>query len=284
MSKYNNGKIYKIESHLGDLIYVGSTSKKNLNDRLLNHKQDYRNFKNGLNKTITSFKLFELYGIDTCRITLIEEVKCETKEQLLTREAFYIKSLSCVNKIIPLRTDKEYYQDNKEKVLQRKKIHYEKNKERLNKIHTCDVCCGTYLSRNKNSHFRTNKHLEALKLKLVQNDEGQLKEQIEKIEKDKENKKDKVEASQKLYYENNKHKRKIYKENNRDKLNALQKLYYEKNKEKINAQLTCDVCNGCYSRGSKSSHMKTKMHINASIKPNENQINESFETLITISN
>ena len=60
-----------------------------------------------------SFDLFEKYGIENCRILLLELANARTKDELHTREAHYIKTLKCVNKVIPNRTRKDYYEDKK---------------------------------------------------------------------------------------------------------------------------------------------------------------------------
>jgi hypothetical protein len=49
--------------------------------------------------------LFEKY--DDVRIELIEEFPCENKMELNAREGYYIRTLDCVNKVIPGRTQKE---------------------------------------------------------------------------------------------------------------------------------------------------------------------------------
>ena len=41
MVNYQNGKIYKIESHQGDKIYIGSTTKQYSSQRLVAHRDDY---------------------------------------------------------------------------------------------------------------------------------------------------------------------------------------------------------------------------------------------------
>jgi hypothetical protein len=45
MPDYTLTKIYKIESHLGDKIYVGSTAKQYISQRFQQHKNDYKNGK-----------------------------------------------------------------------------------------------------------------------------------------------------------------------------------------------------------------------------------------------
>ena len=67
MVNYNNGKIYKIEplnAEEGD-IYIGSTTKKYLSQRIDYHRSNYKRFLIGKGYVTTSFKLFELcFNID----------------------------------------------------------------------------------------------------------------------------------------------------------------------------------------------------------------------------
>ena len=154
MINYNNGKIYKIISINGedDDIYIGSTTKKLLCQRFAIHKCKYNKFKIGESKqTITSFKLFDKYGIENCKIVLIELVNANSKDELLRRESFYIKSLNCVNKQIPLRNSKEYYEDNKTSIKIKYKKYYENNKE--------DILAYTkkYYEENKERLTKLNK-------------------------------------------------------------------------------------------------------------------------------
>jgi hypothetical protein len=73
MVNYTESKIYKIISNCGDLIYVGSTTKKYLSSRLAQHKSKYKFYKKG---TITksTFQLFDAYEPENCEIILIENV------------------------------------------------------------------------------------------------------------------------------------------------------------------------------------------------------------------
>ena len=70
MVNYENGKIYKIESYLGDKIYIGSTSKQYLSQRMDTHRSNYKKWKKGKASSITSFQIFEKYGIENCSIVL----------------------------------------------------------------------------------------------------------------------------------------------------------------------------------------------------------------------
>ena len=130
---YNNGKIYKIECLNGeqDDIYIGSTTKEYLSQRMTTHRKTYKRWLNDKGTFITSYKIFDKYGLDNCVITLIESVNVNTLDELKAREAHYIKTMKCVNKVIPLRTDKEYYEDNIEKIKEKAKDYYEDNKDKI---------------------------------------------------------------------------------------------------------------------------------------------------------
>ena len=60
-----------------------------------------------------SFSLFDKYGAKNCTIVLLEAKNASSKDELLAREKHFIQSLKCVNKYIPLRSNKEYYLENK---------------------------------------------------------------------------------------------------------------------------------------------------------------------------
>jgi hypothetical protein len=144
---YQKGKIYKIESHLGDKIYVGSTTKEYLSQRMASHRSDYLKWKKGKGNKTTSFNLFDEYGAENCQITLIELYPCQCNDELHAKEAGYIKSLNCVNRVHLGRTPKEYREgnkeafkeymikyneDNKDKLKENRKIYNANNKQKLN--------------------------------------------------------------------------------------------------------------------------------------------------------
>ena len=72
MNKYHNGKIYKIVDVGYNKCYVGSTTEK-LSMRMVRHRSDYKRYKNGKINKITSFDLFDTYGIENCKIELVEK-------------------------------------------------------------------------------------------------------------------------------------------------------------------------------------------------------------------
>ena len=136
MVNYNNGKIYKIESHIGDKVYIGSTTKEYLSQRMVKHRDDYKRWNQGKIRLTTSFLLFDEYGIENCSIVLLESCPCESKDELHARESHYIRTIKCVNKFIPDRTIKEYneyyYEANKDKIKDKKKEYREANKDKIN--------------------------------------------------------------------------------------------------------------------------------------------------------
>ena len=93
MVNYNNGKIYKIESHCGDKVYIGSTTKEYLSQRMDAHRRGYKQWKNGTTHFLTAFIIFDEYGLENCKIILLEACICNTKDELYAREAHYIKLL-----------------------------------------------------------------------------------------------------------------------------------------------------------------------------------------------
>ena len=131
MVNYSNGKIYKIENNVDDMIYIGSTTKQYLSQRMDSHRSNFKRWKNGGYHNISVFEMFDKHGVENCKIVLLQLVNCESKDELLAREAFYIKSLVCVNKYIPLRTPQEYYIDNIEKIMEHKKQYYNDNIEKI---------------------------------------------------------------------------------------------------------------------------------------------------------
>ena len=121
MVNYQNGKIYTIRSFQTDDIYIGSTCNP-LYKRLYHHKKDYKLWKENKTNYTSSFQIIQY---EDAYIELLEEYKCNTKQELNRKEGEYIRSMDCVNKNIAGRTQKEYYVDNPTY----KKEYYEDNKE-----------------------------------------------------------------------------------------------------------------------------------------------------------
>jgi len=132
---YEQSKIYKIWSPNGDKIYIGSTTKQYLSQRMTAHRKGYNHWKKENSSFTTSYILFEEYGVDNCQIELIEAKQCYSKDELKQLEGHYIRTLNCVNKYIPDRAmeeyNKKYYQDNKEKIKEDHKEYREKNRDKI---------------------------------------------------------------------------------------------------------------------------------------------------------
>ena len=133
MVNYENSKIYKIESLKGNLVYIGSTTKEYLSQRMDTHRMCYKRWKEGKTNKTTSFDVFDAYGVENCSIILLETCPCKSKDELYAREAHYIKSLECVNRCVPGRTKetnyKEYYEKHKDRIHEYKKQWHESNRE-----------------------------------------------------------------------------------------------------------------------------------------------------------
>ena len=68
MVNYSNTKIYKIWSHQGEMIYVGSTTKEYLSQRMDTHRGNYTKWKKEGKGYVSSFKIFDEYGIENCSL------------------------------------------------------------------------------------------------------------------------------------------------------------------------------------------------------------------------
>ena len=131
---------YKITSTNTPKVYIGSTVK-NLEERLLGHTVAYTNYKNGYGNRTTSFIIIEFKNYS---IHLLETALCLTKDDRNSIEQKHILSMpTYVNIMMPGRTQKQYYQDNKIK-----------NSQQI----ACYHCHGTYTKYNKLNHFKSKKH------------------------------------------------------------------------------------------------------------------------------
>jgi hypothetical protein len=162
---YRLAKIYKIQplnaDHESD-VYIGSTCEPSLAHRMAGHRRNYKRWQEGKYNNMSSFKLFEKYGIDNCNIFLIEEFPCDSKDQLRKKEGYYIKNIPCVNKHLPGRSikesQKEHYKNNKETKKETNKQYYENNKIYFQTKFKC-ICGSCYTRNHKFNHVKTLKHI-----------------------------------------------------------------------------------------------------------------------------
>jgi hypothetical protein len=179
MPDYQQGKIYKIISPHTDKIYIGSTTKQYLSQRLVKHKDSFKCWQNDKANKVMSYELMLLGEVE---IILLESYPCNSKDELTSRERYWIELNKevIINKYIPKRTKKEHYSDTRDKQLKQMETYrelnhdaikktkdewYQENKNRIKEknsiIHKCE--CGLeYTNQNKSRHMKTKIHLNLL--------------------------------------------------------------------------------------------------------------------------
>ena len=187
MTNYQQGKIYKIISPHTDKIYIGSTCKEYLSQRLAGHKNHFKLYqKTGKGGNLGSYELLQLGDVE---IILIESYPCNTKDELTARERHWydLNKVLAVNKYKPsityeekLKNHKELHIQNRDKELEQmanyrennydaikknKDSWYQENKNRLkekNSIkYTCE-CGSEYTHQNKSRHLKSKIHINLL--------------------------------------------------------------------------------------------------------------------------
>ena len=220
-NKYQNGKIYKIVDIGYNECYIGSTSEKLLSQRMSRHRACYKMWKAGKKSgNMTSFVLFEKYGVENCKIELIKEFPCDNKTQLEREEGRYIKGETCVNKTVAGRTTKEYKEEHKEAILEKEKERRTKNKEHIR------LTQKTWYEQNK----------EQVKQRVRENTIKNKERVAEYQALYRENNKLKLQEQQRQNHILRKPRIKELREQNKDIIRAKEKEYREQNKEKINAR------------------------------------------------
>ena len=124
MNRYEKGQIYKIVDVGYNKCYIGSTCEA-LSRRFERHTSRY---KRNVGDT-RAVLLFDEFGVENCRIERIEKLPCNSKEELLQREGYYIQNTECVNRCIAGRTAKAYYEQNKEDIKAKSRQHYHDNRD-----------------------------------------------------------------------------------------------------------------------------------------------------------
>lgn len=133
MIDYQQGKIYKLVCDKTNKFYIGSTTQS-LCKRLTDHNYGYQCY---LLKKSNYISSYDLYVLGDVKIILIEEYPCNNPNELRARERYHIElnKLLLVNKNIPSRTkkegDKKYKEKNKEQIAKHQKEWYNNNKEKL---------------------------------------------------------------------------------------------------------------------------------------------------------
>ena len=165
MPDYSLGKVYKIVDNTNQDVYIGSTCQPTLAQRLSQHKKDYTTYLKGNRGYTSSYKIF---ANGDYTIVLLENVNCESKDQLFQRERYYQDLIPNINKNKNARTDdenkavrvasdKRYYENNKEKRLENTKKWKEANDESIE----CD-CGSVYKRYTQSIHLKSKKHKKYL--------------------------------------------------------------------------------------------------------------------------
>jgi len=165
MVNYGNGKIYKIISDQTDLIYIGSTTRK-LCDRKCNHK------------SLMKCSSREILQYEDAEIILIESYSCNSKEELKSREQYYMDKFrkdgfNVINKNRAIGLDENRKKNNA-------KDYYEKNKDKikdLSKNYHQNKRCKTKLKEKDKRRYENNK--EKMKIQMKENYEKNRHEKIE---------------------------------------------------------------------------------------------------------
>jgi len=161
-NKYSRAKIYKIVCNVTGLIYIGSTCEPTLARRFAGHRRCYKNYLNGKYHYVSSFKVLEN---EDCYIELVKECPCNSKDQLMQIEGGCIRETECVNKYIPGRTNKQYYKDNKDKLIADSKQYRYDNKDKISAKQAIkfDCICGSkYTASHKTRHIKSERHKKYL--------------------------------------------------------------------------------------------------------------------------
>ena len=275
------GQVYKLLCDDGH-YYIGST-KTDLKYRLYFHKKhacEYPDRK--------VYKHILECGWDAVKMTCIEAVTCNSREDLLKKENEHIKkALSdplCLNikkahltKAELLAQQKEYLEANKDKVDEYQAEYRIKNAEKRRE-YTAQYA-AEFPDKIKDAakvRYETNKAeiLEKQKAYIQANKEEICKKSKEWREKNKEKiaaemkvwaekNKEKIQEKGKKYYEENKdiirEKNRAYVEENKVALLAQQKEYRAANKAKLSESHICD-CGGKYTMNHEKIHRDSKRH------------------------
>jgi len=177
---YQKAKIYKIICDEDPtLVYYGSTCTR-LSNRFAKHRSKCRAFQAGKERNITSF---QIVSFESAKIILVENFPCNTKEELLARERYWIDNNTCVNKQRPGATlggmkqyrveyrkenaetiaqkQAQYYKDNAAVLNSKHKKYYAANKDKINDFANENINCecgSHYTRRNKSTHLKSPKH------------------------------------------------------------------------------------------------------------------------------
>lgn len=159
LNQLSNGKIYRIICNTTNKVYIGSTCEVELNNRLSAHVNSYNRYKKHGGSLLSSYQIIE-HG--DYKIELIEEFPCESRKELCKREGELIQLYRCININIAGRGSKEYYKNNKSRLIAGVKSYQQANQEKIrvknNKLIQCE--CGKIIKYGcLYSHHKSKNHL-----------------------------------------------------------------------------------------------------------------------------
>lgn len=185
-NQFHNCVVYCIINKEKKLVYYGSTTQA-LKTRLYDHKKPSNN--------TSSRQLFENEKENNFKnivVQVLHRGDFETMKDLHIQEKLYIKNHSCsirniyncINQVIPTRSRREYYLDNKPVIYARNERWrknnkektrlyarnlYHKNKEKILQKIECE-CGSKFCKSQTNRHLRSIKHQKYLKDKELLNE------------------------------------------------------------------------------------------------------------------
>lgn len=233
---YQNGKVYRLDCLVTGECYIGSTNEKTLALRLGKHVASYKHWKDGKANYMTSYLIIERGNY---QITLIEAYPCNSRDELTAREGHFIRTMECVNKVIAGRTPAGYYNDNKEKILEKNAQYRVENKEKIKEVQAEWRADNKEKIKEKDAEYRLT-HKEELAKLGKEWYEANKELCLQRAHQQRIDHKDVITVQKKEWYEQ--HKKDISEtgkkkyETNKEKIKARVRKYYEANKEKINAK------------------------------------------------
>ena len=163
MEEVNDCIVYKIESELGNLIYCGST-ENTLESRFRQHKYAYKKLFKKANRGATSYKLFDEYGVQNCKIT--EITSCFKSERYDLEQ----------KQIDEYRKNQEYVCVNvinaKSKLSDEEKLRSKMYKGVPKVKCICDICKAEYVVWKRDLHNKTKnhqKHINSININITIN-------------------------------------------------------------------------------------------------------------------
>ena len=144
------------------------------------HRKQYRYFLDGKDNYVSVYGIFDEFGLENCKIELIENYPSNSIEEIRKREGFYIQTTDCVNKRVAGQTMQDYRNKYRQQILKQRRDHYATNKEiyaeRSHKYYVENqetikqrkaekiICeCGATIRKgDKPKHERTQTHLKRI--------------------------------------------------------------------------------------------------------------------------